>query len=79
MKCLGINVNKIESISRGPFIQVSYSDAIEILKQERFSVKWGDDIKSSHEKILSNYFNEFPNSFPSNCSDRLINLEKQNP
>lgn len=60
LKCLGINLNKIESISRGPFIQVSYSDAIEILKQERFSVKWGDDIKSSHEKILSNYFNEFP-------------------
>lgn len=60
LKLLGTDVRKLERILRSPFIQVAYSDVIEILKQEHLSVEWGDDIQSSHEMILSKYFDEFP-------------------
>ena len=39
LKLLGTDVRKLERILRSPFIQVAYSDVIEILKQEHLSVK----------------------------------------
>ncbi len=60
LKFLGTDMKKLERTLRRPFTQVTYSDAIEILKQEHLSVKWGDDIQSSHEMILSKYFDNIP-------------------
>lgn len=60
LKFLGADVRKLESLLGRPFIQIAYSDVIEILKQEHFSVKWGDDILSSHEIFLGKYFDELP-------------------
>ena len=50
-------MNKI--ISK-PFSQIAYSDVVELLKQEKVSINWGDEIQTVHERILSKYFGELP-------------------
>ncbi len=39
-----------------PFMRISYSEAIEILKKRGFNLKWGDDIGGDEETALSESF-----------------------
>lgn len=39
-----------------PYGRISYTEAIEKLIEAGIKIMWGDDIKSSHEKILSEHF-----------------------
>lgn len=48
LELLGIDIGRLNVPP--PFKRVTYTDAVKELS--RFSVKWGDDLKSWHEKIL---------------------------
>lgn len=41
-----------------PFKRVTYTEAIEMLKGMGFSVRWGDDLKSQHEKSIVGQFSK---------------------
>ncbi|MFC2143517.1 amino acid--tRNA ligase-related protein [Candidatus Aenigmatarchaeota archaeon] len=43
-----------------PFKRLSYTDAIETLKQIGITIEWGDDLKSTHEKKLVEHFGNNP-------------------
>ena len=49
LKLLEINVERLEKISK-PFKRMTYTEAIKQLSE--FGLKWGDDLKSVHEKFL---------------------------
>ena len=50
LKEIGIDVESLKSV-KAPFRRLEYDDAIK--KLSSFGVKWGDDLKSSHEKMLA--------------------------
>lgn len=56
LQTLGREVAKLEAIKL-PFPRISYTDAVEILKQAGEEFVWGDDFGAPHETIISNHFN----------------------
>ncbi len=56
LQTLGRDVTKLEAVKL-PFPRISYTDAVEILKQAGEDFVWGDDFGAPHETIISNYFN----------------------
>lgn len=54
---LGANPERLKGIKR-PFQRMTYTKAVELLSD--FGVKWGDDLKSSQEKVLVNFNNSQP-------------------
>ena len=50
-------VETLQNIVQGPFVQLSYTEAIEILKQSgqafEFPVAWGRDLQTEHERFLT--------------------------
>jgi asparaginyl-tRNA synthetase len=54
---LGIDKKRLINVKR-PFKRITYNEAVEILAKE--SVKWGDDLKSRHEKFLAEYLGNKP-------------------
>lgn len=56
LQTLGRDVAKLEAIKL-PFPRISYTDAVEILKQAGEEFVWGDDFGAPHETIISNHFN----------------------
>ncbi len=65
----GLLLKKLQSILKHPFQRISYTDAIQILNQERkkkninffHKILWGDDLQSEHEQYLVNeYYNQIP-------------------
>jgi asparaginyl-tRNA synthetase len=56
---LGADIERLESTKK-PFKRITYTEAISILKTIEPSIEWGDDLKSNHEKYLSNYFRNKP-------------------
>jgi len=56
LQTLGRDVAKLEAVKL-PFPRISYTDAVEILKQAGEDFVWGDDFGAPHETIISNHFN----------------------
>lgn len=56
LQTLGRDVAKLEAVKL-PFPRISYTDAVEILKQAGEEFVWGDDFGAPHETIISNHFN----------------------
>jgi len=56
LKLLGVDKDRVNV--KPPFKKVSYADAVEQLSS--FGVKWGDDLKSIHEKALVEVFGSKP-------------------
>jgi asparaginyl-tRNA synthetase len=54
---LGVNPERLRGIKR-PFQKITYTKAVEMLSE--FGVNWGDDLKSSHEKMLVNFHGNQP-------------------
>ncbi|MDV3277841.1 MAG: hypothetical protein LYZ69_05170 [Nitrososphaerales archaeon] len=57
LKLLGADIERLREI-RPPFKKITYTDAVELLAET--GVKWGDDLKSAHEKLLAKYFGNTP-------------------
>ncbi|MGX7592252.1 asparagine--tRNA ligase [Candidatus Karelsulcia muelleri] len=50
--------NNINLILKKEFKRITYSKAIKIIIKNGYQIKWGEDLKSEHEKFLvENYFN----------------------
>lgn len=49
-------LNRLNSITADPFVRLSYTDAVEILKSSKekfeYKVDWGTDLQSEHERYL---------------------------
>jgi asparaginyl-tRNA synthetase len=50
LKEIGIDTKKLENV-KAPFKRITYDEAVKKLSSE--GVKWGDDLKSKHEKMLA--------------------------
>lgn len=57
LACLGIDRQRLEA-TRIPFKRITYTEAVEVLKN--YNVKWGEDLKSSHERLLVEYYGNQP-------------------
>jgi asparaginyl-tRNA synthetase len=49
------DISKLEQID-GPFPRISYTECIEMLKKDGFSVEWGDDFGSPEETHISSKY-----------------------
>ena len=49
-------VNIFDKLMRKPMMQITYTDAISILREEKMKISWGEDISEGHEQILTRYF-----------------------
>lgn len=56
LKVLERDIEKLKAIQL-PFPRISYTDAVEILKQAGEDFTWGDDFGAPHETIISSHFN----------------------
>lgn len=57
-------IEKLENVVNSQFGKVSYTDAIEILKKSgkefKYPVEWGCDLKTEHEKYLTDEYFKKP-------------------
>ncbi|MCX6290180.1 MAG: asparagine--tRNA ligase [Bacteroidetes bacterium] len=53
-------INRLKSVIEKPFTRLTYTDAVEILKQHNatfeFKVEWGTDLQKEHENYLVEHF-----------------------
>ncbi|SMC76842.1 asparagine--tRNA ligase [Sporomusa malonica] len=56
LKTLDRDVEKLKAITL-PFPRISYTDAVDILKQAGEEFTWGEDFGAPHETIISSHFN----------------------
>ncbi len=57
LEILERDISKLEKIER-PFPRLSYSDAIEMLKEEGHDVEWGKDLGAADETIISSKYDK---------------------
>ncbi len=79
LELLGADIPRLKEIAP-PFRRVSYTDAVELL--EGMGVKWGDDLKSAHEKQLVEYFGGKPlfiTHYPKSIKFFNMKQNEQNP
>ncbi|MDA4128106.1 MAG: hypothetical protein OK422_01365 [Thaumarchaeota archaeon] len=57
LKLLGADVERLEAV-KPPFKRITYTDAVDLLAAT--GVRWGDDLKSAHEKYLAQYLGGNP-------------------
>ncbi len=56
---LGVDTKRLLGVKL-PFQRIDYGEAVEILQSLGLDVKWGDDLKSVHEKKIVEHFNNAP-------------------
>ena len=63
---LGRDKDLLKSYTQLPYPRVSYDDAVELLQENAFDVKWGVDFGSPEETFLANHFAKpvFITNFP---------------
>jgi asparaginyl-tRNA synthetase len=60
LRTLNVDIKNLKKIKK-PFKKITYTEAIEILQKTiDSSIKWGDDLKSKHEKFLVSYLGNKP-------------------
>ena len=60
LTAFGSDITAFEKIVTDGFQKITYSHAIDILREEHVSINWGEDIQPHHEFILSNYLGNCP-------------------
>lgn len=82
LEVLDVDITFLEQITEKSIPKVTYSEALNILKQEHTFVEWGSDISSSDERILSQYFNNLPimiTEYPQKLSSFYKQTCSENP
>ena len=51
LEFLGADITRLKKL-RLPFRRITYTEAIELLNEKGIDIKWGDDLKSSHEALI---------------------------
>ena len=76
---LGTDIRRLLNVKR-PFKRITYDDAVEMLSDK--GVKWGDDLKSNHEKLLVERLDNEPlfiTHFPVDIKFFNMKTNKDNP
>ena len=57
LELLGQNISKLEKISKAEYPTITYTEALDILKnKEKMDVEWGKDLRTIEENKLMNHF-----------------------
>ncbi len=57
LKILGRDISKLEPVIKKPFIRMTYTDALKILKDKcKMKVEWGKDLRTIEEEKLTNLY-----------------------
>ncbi len=81
MKTLERDVTKLANI-QPPFPRISYSDAVDLLKQKGFAdFQWGDDFGAPHETVISESFDKpvFVHHYPTDMKAFYMERDATNP
>ncbi|MDF2571752.1 MAG: asnS, partial [Sporomusa sp.] len=80
LKTLERDVEKLKSIVL-PFPRISYTDAVDILKQAGEEFTWGEDFGAPHETIISSHFNApvFVHRYPTKIKAFYMKPDPDNP
>lgn len=63
LEILDVDTDRLRAVKK-PFARMTYTQAIKQLQKHGFDVKWGDDLKSPHEKFLANGLPLFITHYP---------------
>ncbi|MBI3914980.1 MAG: asparagine--tRNA ligase [Chloroflexi bacterium] len=81
MKVIERDVTKLANI-KPPFPRISYSDAVDLLKQKGFpDFVWGDDFGAPHETVISESFDQpvFVHRYPTDMKAFYMERDASNP
>ncbi|MBI3536521.1 MAG: asparagine--tRNA ligase [Chloroflexi bacterium] len=81
MKTIERDVAKLENIAP-PFPRISYTDAVDLLKQKGFpDFNWGDDFGAPHETVISESFDKpvFVHHYPTDMKAFYMERDAHNP
>lgn len=79
LQSLGRSLTSLEKIKK-PLSRISYTEAIELLKQEGKNHIWGDDFGAEEETILANAFNRpvIVHRYPTSCKPFYMKQDPKN-
>ncbi|GBG57068.1 asparagine--tRNA ligase [Sporomusaceae bacterium FL31] len=74
------DITKLADITL-PFPRISYTEAVEILKENGEDFPWGEDFGAPHETIISNHFNApvFVHRYPTEIKAFYMKPDSDNP
>lgn len=74
------DITKLANITL-PFPRISYTEAVEILKENGEDFPWGEDFGAPHETIISNHFNApvFVHRYPTEIKAFYMKPDPDNP
>ncbi len=74
------NIIKLENITI-PFPEISYDDAINILRENNQKINWGEDFGAEEESILSNHFEKpvMIKKYPASCKAFYMKNDTEKP
>lgn len=79
LKLLGRDIEKLEAV-RLPFPRLSYTGAVELLKEKGHRFEWGDDFGAPDETVISNSFDSpvFVHRFPTKIKAFYMKPDPEN-
>ena len=80
LQTLGRDTSRLETIA-APFPRISYTEAVEILRQSGEDFPWGEDFGAPHETIISEHFNSpvFVHRYPAAIKAFYMKPDPENP
>ncbi|MDF2570075.1 MAG: asnS [Sporomusa sp.] len=80
LKTLDRDIEKLKAITL-PFPRISYTDAVELLKQSGEEFTWGEDFGAPHETIISSHFDApvFVHRYPTEIKAFYMKPDPDNP
>lgn len=80
LETLGRDTSRLENVS-APFPRISYTEAVDILRQAGEDFTWGEDFGAPHETIISEHFNSpvFVHRYPAAIKAFYMKPDPDNP
>ena len=80
LQTLGRDTSRLEAVA-APFPRISYTEAVEILRQAGEDFTWGEDFGAPHETIISEHFNSpvFVHRYPAAIKAFYMKPDPHNP
>ncbi|UJG43774.1 MAG: asparagine--tRNA ligase [Candidatus Heimdallarchaeum endolithica] len=80
LKALNRDTTELEKI-KTPFKRITYKEAIDILNDNGFNLKWDDDIKTEEERTLSKIIGEpfFITMYPAHHKPFYVKIDQNDP
>lgn len=80
LELIGRDVTKLENIKR-PFPRITYTEAIDMLKEKGMEVQWGEDFGGDEETIISEQFDKpvMIHRYPTECKAFYMKKDPEKP